>query len=322
MGVSSLFGDLDVDATPDAPLGPMTWYGIGGRADLLIRPRSVESLATLVKRCARTATPLRVLGSGANLLVADSGVDGIVVHLDQPAFREVRFNQDGEINAMRAMAGADLAKTLMESVRRGVGGLTHMAGIPASIGGAIRMNAGGKYGTIGEAVRSVTCITKAGEIVSYPAEELRFEYRSTNIPDPVIVAATFTMHEGDPIRLREEVKEIFAYKKTTQPLADSSAGCTFRNPFDPTTEKTVSAGKLIEEAGLKGEAIGGASVSERHANFIVTQPGTPTDDVLRLLDRIEAKVFETSGLELQREIVIWKRGESDASRIDPHADDE
>lgn len=317
--VSSLFGDLEVEVTPDAPLGPRTWYGIGGRADLLVRPNSIDALATLVKRCRRSATPLRVLGSGANLLVADEGVDGIVVLLDAPAFRETRFNPRGEIVAMKAMAGADLARTLMETVRRGLDGLTPMAGIPASVGGALFMNAGGAFGSIGDAVHSVTCLTRTGDPVTYPASELRFDYRQTNIPDPIIVAGVFHLRETDPIALRERVKEIFAYKKSTQPLADHSAGCTFRNPIDPVTEKRVSAGKLIDEAGLKGERIGGAEVSSQHANFIITHPGTKTDDVLRLLDTIKKRVFLEHGIELVEEITIWKRGqhEGDFAPGDP-----
>lgn len=311
---SSLFGDLDVEVTPDAPIGTsMTWYGIGGRADLLIQPRKVEDLATLVKRCSRSATPLRILGSGANLLVSDEGVDGVVVKLDpkfSPVFGDVRYNPEGEVHAMKAMAGADLAKTMMDATRRGLDGLTQMAGIPASIGGAIRMNAGGAFGSIGDAVQSVTCITKAGEIVTYPREELQFGYRETNIPDPIILSVVFALMPGDPIALRDRVKEIFAFKKSTQPLADHSAGCTFKNPIDPVSEQRVSAGKLIDEAGLKGLAVGGASVSPHHANFIVTKPGAKADDVLHLLELVRSRVFDHAGIELETEIAVWKRGEA------------
>jgi UDP-N-acetylmuramate dehydrogenase len=308
---SSLFADLDVEVTPDAPIGAtMTWYGIGGRADLLVRPRSVDDLATLVKRCHRSGTPLHVLGSGANLLVADEGVDGIVVKLDNEAFTETKYNVSGEIHAMKAMAGADMAKTLMDAARRGLEGLSQMAGIPASIGGAIRMNAGGAYGAIGDAVESVSCITRSGEFVTYPASEVKFGYRGTNIPDPIILAATFNLTPTDPMKLRERVKEIFNYKKSTQPLADHSAGCTFKNPVDPVSEQRVPAGKLIDEAGLKGLSVGGATVSDRHANFIVTKPGATADDVLRLLESVKQRVFEHCGIELKEEIAVWKRGES------------
>lgn len=309
--VSSLFGDLDVEAIPDAPIGAtMTWYGIGGRADLLIKPRTIEALQTLMKRCHRSGTPLRVLGSGANLLVADEGVDGIVVKLEAPTLTEIKYNVSGEIHAMKVGAGADMAKVLMEATRRGLDGLSQMAGIPATIGGAIRMNAGGAYGSIGDAVESVTCLTKTGEKVIYPASEIKFGYRGTNIPDPVIIAATFRLTQTDPIQLRERVKEIFAYKKSTQPLADHSAGCTFKNPIDPVSEQRVPAGKLIDQAGLKGLTIGGATVSDRHANFIVTKPGATASDVLKLLEEVRRRVYEHAGIELNEEIAIWRRGDA------------
>jgi UDP-N-acetylmuramate dehydrogenase len=309
---SNLFTDLDLDVTPDAPVGPMTWYGIGGRADMLVRPRTLESLETLAQRCHRSGVPLRILGSGANLLVADEGVDGIVVRLDEAVFQRVEF-RDGaggdDAVLMRAMAGADLARAVMEAARRGLDGISGLAGIPASIGGAVRMNAGGAYGAIGDVVETVTCLTRAGRRVSYPAAELEFGYRATNIPDPIILSATLRLVPADPVAVRRRVKEVFAYKKATQPLAESSAGCAFRNPIDPVTEKRVSAGRLIEEAGLKGERRGGATVSERHANFIVTEPGATARDVIELLEAIRARVFETAGLELEEEVVVWRRGE-------------
>ena len=309
LGTTSLFHDLDVEVTPDAPIGAQTWYGVGGRADLLVRPKSVDALCTLVKRCHRSDVMLRIIGSGANLLVGDEGVGGIVIKLDQPAFRITKDNPTGAIDRMRVMAGADMAKTLNECVRRGLDGLTQMAGIPASIGGALRMNAGGAFGAIGDSVSRVTCVSRTGELVTYPGSELQFGYRCTNIPDPIIISAVFSMTETDPIKLRERVLEIFNYKKSTQPLAENSAGCTFKNPVDPISEETVPAGKLIDDAGLKGLTIGGASVSTRHANFVVTQPGATASNVIELLDVIKKRVYEHSGIELEREVVVWQRGE-------------
>ncbi|MHC4108011.1 MAG: UDP-N-acetylmuramate dehydrogenase [Planctomycetota bacterium] len=304
-----MFSDLDVEVVPDAHLGAMTWYGIGGHADLLLLPNSLEALSTLVKRCSRSGTPLRVFGHGANLLVADEGVDGIVVSLDTPPFRQTKYRESGGQHTMQAMAGADMAKTLMDATRRGLEGLSQMAGIPASVGGAIRMNAGGAFGCIGDAVRSVTCLTKTGERVTYRADDLAFDYRTVNIAEPVILSATLNLQPTDPIALRKRVKEIFAFKKSTQPLAEHSAGCTFKNPIDPETEQRVSAGKLIDEAGLKGHTIGGASVSHHHANFIVIQFPATADDVLQLLDLIRRRVYEHAGIELEHEIVVWRRSD-------------
>lgn len=307
VGDSSLFADLDVDVELDAHVGPMTWYGVGGRADVLIRPRSIDALKTLYKRCARQGETVRTLGRGANLLVSDEGVDGVVVQLNHPDLRAITYEEkDGE-TVLRAMAGADLAKTLNDATRRGLTGLQHMAGIPATIGGAVRMNAGGKFGAISDTLRSVLCLTSAGETVTYPKEQLAFGYRRTNIPDPIILGASFHLTPDDPIELRKRVKEIFNFKKSTQPLADHSAGCTFKNPWDPTRERFVSAGQLIDEAGLKGARVGGAAVSDQHANFIITEGGATAGDVIELLEFARKRVFQHSGFQMETEIDIWRR---------------
>ena len=304
---STLFVDLDVEVHPDFPLGPETWFGVGGRADILICPRSVEALGTLVRRCHENEIPLRVLGSGANLLVADEGVDGVVVRLNQPAFREVSYNASGAVEAMRAMAGADLARTLNETVRRGLSGLQQVAGIPASIGGALHMNAGGAFGSIGDGVHSVACLNERGETVVYPASELTFEYRQTNLPAGVILWAAFNLQDDDPKRLRERVLEIFSYKKSTQPLADSSAGCTFKNPIDPATGERTSAGALIDRAGLKGHRLGSAEVSTLHGNFLHIHPGGSAGDLLQLIDAVRDRVASEFAIELSTEVAIWGR---------------
>jgi UDP-N-acetylmuramate dehydrogenase len=147
--------------------------------------------------------------------------------------------------------------------------------------------------------------------VTYRAADLTFGYRETNIPDPIILGVNFRLRPDDPIALRQRVKESFEYKKSAQPLAEHSAGCVFRNPIDPVSEQRASAGRLIHEAGLKGTRIGGASVSTRHANFIVTEPGATADDVIRLMDDIRRRVFDHAGIELQDELVIWRREEDE-----------
>ncbi|MDZ4831352.1 MAG: UDP-N-acetylmuramate dehydrogenase [Phycisphaerae bacterium] len=305
---STLFADLDVRVETDVSLAKLTWYGIGGPADFLVRPQTLEALGALVWRAKREGIRMRTLGSGANLLVADEGVDGIVIKLDAPCFTEVRFNALGSVDAMRVGAGADMAKILNDTVRRGLEGLAQMAGIPASIGGAIRMNAGGAYGAIGDSVHSVGCLSETGEVKVYPESELRFGYRTTNIPDPIVLWAAFKLRETDPVALRERVKEIFAFKKSTQPLSDHSAGCMFKNPTDPSTGERVSAGKLVDLAGMKGAAVRGAVVSERHGNFVTVKPGTQAMDVVELVRQVKANVFATHGMELHCEVAYWSRG--------------
>ena len=303
---STLLGDLDVDIDHDAQIGTMTYFAIGGRADTLVRPRSADALSVLLRRCHDDEIPCRILGKGANLLVDDIGVDGIVIKLDHPCFTSIRFNREGNIDALHAMAGADLAKTVMETVRIGLDGLTAMTGIPASIGGAIRMNAGGLYGCISDSLSTVTCLSNVGALVTYNKDELSFSYRECRIAEPLILSATFDLHVGDPIELRKSVKEIFAWKKSRQPLSDSTAGCTFKNPLSKDGER-ISAGKIIDDTGLKGFSIGSASVSKHHANFITTKTDTTATDVIVLIDSIKQQVLDHTNILLQEEIVIWSR---------------
>ncbi len=304
-----LFADLDVEIFPDHPIGQETWYAVGGHADMMLRPRTTEALSKIVRRCNESEVPLRILGSGANLLVADEGVGGIVLKLDHPHFREVSYNLEGAPELIRAMAGADMQKTMHETVKRGLGGLEQMAGIPASVGGAIRMNAGGAFGEIADSVHAVACLDRRGETVVYPREALKMDYRTTNLPDAPILWATFELKDRDPLNLRERMREIFLYKRKSQPMADKSAGCAFRNPTDPATGERVSAGMLIDRANLKGRSIGEAEVSERHGNFLVMRTGAgKATDLIRLIDVIKEEVSADSGIELQTEVVIWDRG--------------
>ncbi len=306
-GASRLFADLDVDVEPDAPLGPRTWFGVGGRADALVRPRSVEALQTLVGRCHRDGIELRVLGEGANLLVADEGVGGVVAHLDHPCFRECTLNRRGGVEAVRAMSGADLPKLILDSARSGLAGLEGLAGIPASIGGAVRMNAGGAFGAIADRLHSVAVVDRRGEIAMHPASDLSMGYRRCRLPGPVLLWAAFRLDEGDPVELRSRVKEVFAYKRSTQPLADHSAGCMFRNPEAEFEGVRRGAGWLIDQAELKGLSVGGAEVSRQHANFFTVRPGATASDLLELAALVATRVFDRFGVRLEREVVVWSR---------------
>ena len=308
---SKLYSDLDVRVELDAPLAPLTWFGIGGRADALVRPNTIEALATLAHRCRRDLVPLRVLGSGANLLVDDAGVDGVVVQLDSELFRKVEFNAEGVVERMRVYGGASMERLVQECARRGLAGIEPMSGIPASLGGAVRMNAGGKFGAIGDVVDAVAMIGPDGDLRIYTRDELRFEYRHSNLPGGIVVWASLRVQPDDPVACRQRVRDIFAYKKSTQPMSANSAGCMFRNPTmsDGTRE---SAGRLIDRAGLKGTRIGSAFVSMEHGNFIAIEKmsaGARSDDIRALVEVIQERVIREFGVELETEVVFWRRGE-------------
>ena len=200
-GSTTLFADLDVEVELDAPLARHTWYGIGGRADALVHPRSAEALATLLRRCARNDVRVRVLGEGANLLVADEGVDGVVVRLDAPAFKGLQLNAEGPVTRARAGGGRDLGKTIRETVAAGLRGLEPLIGIPASIGGAVRMNAGGKYGAIGDVVETVGVVTWDGQERVFSRDEIGFGYRRCGLPAGIVTWAVLRLEPSDPVEL-------------------------------------------------------------------------------------------------------------------------
>lgn len=312
--LDAMLAEMGIRHEMDVSVGKdLTWYGVGGRADVLAHPAGVAQLSALAAKCHENGIPVYVLGSGANLLVKDEGVRGIVVKLDDPSFDQIKI--DG--TNLTAGPGVDLFKLVLECAKQGLAGLAHVAGIPASVGGAVRMNAGGAFGDIGSTVKKVHVMAENGQVYCRDRDDLVFGYRTTNIVAPYILDIEFDMDEADPQELARRVKEIFLYKKSTQPMAENSAGCAFKNPsvpvpgFEaeeggpPPPTQRVSAGKLIDEAGLKGHRIGGAEVSQRHANFIFTHPGCTASDVLALMDHIRQTVLDHHGVALQREVVVW-----------------
>jgi UDP-N-acetylmuramate dehydrogenase len=268
---------------------------IGGPATYFIEPTNVEELAEVVRRCRDGEVPFRVLGRGANLLVDDAGVKGAVIRLTAGEFAKVTATEIG----IRANAGADMGRLVLRCVREGRSGLEGLTGIPGSTGGCVKMNAGGAFGDIGSAVESVDVMTKEGEVFTRCRGDLAFAYRSTNITAPFILSAEFRLTEDDPHRILKQVKQIWIYKKNTQPLGTHNAGCVFKNP------RGLSAGALIDRAGLKGQRVGGAHVSEKHANFILADGGARASDVLKLINIIRETVYKKSEVYLELEIEVW-----------------
>jgi len=294
------YADFADAVRTDVPLGPLTWFGMGGPAKYYVEPRSIAQLQGIVARLRENEIPILVLGSGANLLVHDEGVDAAVIRLSQNEFGKVEYPAVGADGpTVTAGAGKDVQKLVLELTHRGLSGLECLAGIPGSVGGELKMNAGGSFGDIGGAVESVTVMSKAGEIVTRNKDELDFEYRKSNIREKFILSAIFRLAEDDPHRVLAKVKEIWMFKKNSQPLADHSAGCIFKNP------PGRSAGALIDQAGLKGTAVGGAEVSSKHANFIIAHQGAKAADVLALIQLIQDKVQAQFDVGLETEVVIW-----------------
>ncbi len=277
------------------PLAELTWFGLGGSARHMVSPRNVGELSTAVRAVASAGIPCRVLGGGANVLVRDDGFDGLVIRLDEPAFTKVHFDEDG----VTAGAGRDLMHLARDCAYRGMSGLECMAGIPGTVGGAITMNAGGRFGEIGDVVERVRLMDRDGRLADLRAEDLGFAYRRSNVRDRIVIEAVLRLTPAPAEEVRARFHEIWALKSASQPLADHCAGCIFKNPPGD------SAGRIIDAAGLKGATRGHARVSDRHANFIVADRGATATEVLALVEHVRTTVYDRTGQRLELEIDVW-----------------
>ena len=291
----TIFSGLEEIVEKDYPLAKRTWYGLGGPADYFIRPKNPEQLKEVVKRCNENGIRMRVMGFGSNLLVSDAGVRGAVIKLEADQFARVEFDDQGAT----AWAGAELSKLVLTCVEKGLSGVETLTGIPGSVGGAVKMNAGGNFGDFGAAVETVVLMDKTGNIFEKSKPELEFDYRRTNITAKFILNARLKLNAGDPEQIMRTVKEIWIYKKNSQPLNTKNSGCIFKNP------RGISAGALIDRADLKGLQIGGAIISEKHANFIIAEKGCTSDDVMKLIEGMKKSVKTQFDVDLELEIEIW-----------------
>lgn len=278
----------------DVPLGPLTWLGVGGATPLLIEPRHLDDLYQAQRAAAALGVRLETLGSGANLFIDDGILPFAVLRLVAPVFKEVGIRE----GHARVGAGALLETLVSRLLESDLGGMEGLVGIPASVGGALAMNAGGKHGEIADRVRSVTVADALGlRVLSRAA--CGFGYRRSSLHGVTVVSAEFDLLPGGGETLRRKAQGIRAAKRETQPLQDASAGCLFKNP------PGQSAGRLIDLAGLKGAVRGKAQVSPLHANFVVNLGGATADDIRCLIDRIRAEVRRVHGVDLELEVVRW-----------------
>ena len=291
----TLFSGLEHLVTYDEPMAARTWMRLGGPAQYFVRPQTLEDLTEVVHRCRDNDVRMYVLGEGANLLVNDAGVRGAVIHMGQGAFTDVVT----EGTCLRACSGADMSKIVLNCVRKGLSGMECLTGIPGSVGGCVRMNAGGAFGDIGSIVETVHVMNEDGDVFTRHRNDLAFAYRSTNITAKFILGAEFELTEDDPQRVLKMVKRIWIHKKNTQPLGSGTAGCIFKNP------RGLSAGALIDRAGMKGRRVGGAYVSDKHANFIIVERDAKASDVMELINVVRETVHRTHEVYLELEIEVW-----------------
>jgi len=294
--LSHPFEDFRDFVTVDQPLAPLIWFRLGGPAAYFAKPRGIDDLKAILKRAADAEIPFRLLGGGSNVLVRDEGARALVIHMESPFFSDVKIDGD------RATAGAAVPLTALisQTARAGLAGLEMLTGIPGTVGGALLGNAGSRQGAIGSFVGRVLVLDSDLEPQERERDDLSFSDRRSNLDEPVILSAEFELTREDPESVVRRMRRIWIVKKENQPYGHQSSGFIFKNP-----SPDVSAGALIDQAGLKGARVGGAEVSDRHANFIIAHPGAKADDVLNLIDQIRQRVWQQFGYELELQLQVW-----------------
>ena len=287
-----------------APLAPLTTFRVGGAADWLLETRSGDEIVTALRLAARAGLPVTLLGGGSNVLVSDAGVRGLVI---RPRGGDVTRLDETHV---RADAAVTINGLVRWTINHGCAGLEAWAGTPGTVGGGVFGNAhfGGRL--IGDLVTEVRLAARDGAMIDVPRDAMAFGYDRSRLQDTgeILLSAVFGVSRGEPAALRATARGSLAYRKGTQPLDTPSAGCVFQNP-DAARGDTVpagipwSAGALVDRAGLKGAAIGGARVSPTHGNFIVNEGRATARDIRQLIERCRAAVRERFGVELRDEIV-------------------
>lgn len=277
-------------------LSDYTTIGIGGPVPAVYLPQTEMELIDLLKQFSKEKRPYRVLGNGSNILADDRGFrEGIV------CTKQLERSFEADPPYVTADAGYPMAQLAYQTAAKGLAGLEFAVGIPGSIGGVVRMNAGAHQHTISEVVDSVRMVRPDGHAVTAHADELQFTYRSSAIPkNAIITAVRLKLTPGKSKEIHDRIRTYNDQRTSSQPLREKSAGCIFRNP------EASSAGKLIEDSGLKGYRNGGLAVSEIHANFIVNREHGSFEDALKLIEHIKKSVLQKKGVALQEEVVIWR----------------
>lgn len=270
------------------------YFKVGGPVDVLLKPNTKEQVVKTIKVCLENNIPYYVIGNGSNLLVKDGGIRGVVIKLTE--LNSIRV----EGNKIIAETGALLKDVSNEALNNKLTGLEFACGIPGSIGGAVFMNAGAYGGEIKDVIESAEVLLEDGSIVSHNNEELKLGYRTSKVmtENGIVLEATFNLKNGEYDDIKNVVEDLTQKRESKQPLEYPSAGSTFKRP------EGYFAGKLIQDAGLKGYSIGGAAVSSKHSGFVINKGGATAKDILDLIAYIQKEVKDQFGVDLHPEVRI------------------
>ena len=287
--------DLDDIIQREQPLAPFTHLQLGGPAEFLVTPRSREELAKVIVAFASEKIPLRVLGIGTNLLVRDEGIRGAVIRLTAPCFTEIKV--DGK--RLKTGGGATLSTVIAEASLHGLAGFETLVGIAATIGGALRCNAGDRAGEMADHVKRIEVMDERGQVLTRERSEMHFGDHTSDIEEPVVLAVEFELIKDSPDAIVKRLRRAWINRKATQPFSFQAAVRMFKNP------RGYQVTALIEKAGLAKARVGAAEISERNGNYLVAHPGTTAKDVLQLMDQVQRRVRESSGVTIERELTVW-----------------
>ncbi len=275
------------------PMKKHTTFRVGGCARYLVEPGDVQQLSAVVNACREQKVPYYVVGNGSNLLVSDAGYNGVIIHLFKN-MSEIRT----EGNHMILQAGALLARAARTACREGLSGLEFASGIPGTVGGALVMNAGAYGGEMKDVVTCVTVLNPEGELQEYTKEQMAFGYRRSRLTEEagIVLETEFTLHPGRTEEIQARMEELKEKRVLKQPLEYASAGSTFKRP------EGHFAGKLIEDAGLRGFRIGDAQVSEKHCGFVINRDNASASEIAEVIRQVQDRVYAHSGVRLQTEV--------------------
>ena len=281
--------------TPNAPLAPLVWFKTGGTAEWLFEPTDIDDLAGFLAQL-DSEVPVMALGLGSNLIVRDGGVPGVVVRLGK-AFSGVEFEPAANGGHLLCWAGTSGILAASKARDHGISGLEFLRGIPGTIGGAVRMNAGAYGREVAEVLVDATIVLRSGAVRTVDVDALGYTYRHSDLPpDAIVVAATFYGAAGEPAAIQAEMDRISASREASQPLRSKTGGSTFKNPDGH------KAWQLVDDAGCRRLTIGGAQVSEKHTNFLINMGDATSADIEALGEEVRRRVKDKSGVELQWEI--------------------
>lgn len=274
-----------------------TTFKIGGPADVFVYPADEEDLLSILRYAASNKTEAFIVGGGSKLLVGDKGVRGFVISLSAPVFTGINFG-GAPVNGgiVEAGCGINTQELIRKAAERNLGGLEFLAGIPGTLGGALMMNAGWPSKAAGDLVEEIAAV-KGTEKITLGKDELKFSYRSSNLTGLILISAKLRLETKPKEKIEAEVKKNLEKKRQTQDLGHPSAGSVFLNPSGK-----APAWELIDKCGLRGKAVGGASVSEKHANFIISRGKASAADVRTLIDEIQKIVFKEHQIMLKLEV--------------------